>query len=371
MTGFDLLGPEITTQPSLPLFSHAVNVKKFALCSEGLPHLGHFALPNLTSFELLTFPEETFSDEEAFPILQLLDFLEATPTLQTVSLAVHMETSLAGVPPGRIVILPNVEGFYTIEQEPHHRIAAKISCPSTKHASLICEQGKEESTPQDVFPTGTAWRTIPSQYMVSRVDAIALELDAFRDLSCSLFFLSQGSATLQLGHKIFAAEGDDGPRPSLPREYAKTFSLASMAIWSHPLLANVKRLRIQDRHLPLGLNRLKCVANEVRLLFKSFGPLDEMALDASDLRPYLVPFIDLPSFHRTRVTPTCLEIKGLTVANHPLTFIEAAFRVGIVEFAKSQHESGIPFEYVVFQAGVPPAEIVEGLRPWVGTVLCQ
>ena len=79
--------------------------------------MDRFTFPRLTTFELSATPEGTFSNEEGFPATQLLDFLEATPTLESISLAILAEISLVGIPPERIVILPNVEKFYAVEQE--------------------------------------------------------------------------------------------------------------------------------------------------------------------------------------------------------------------------------------------------------------
>jgi hypothetical protein len=373
VTSYDPIGSEINTRPSTPLFTTAVNLQKFTLRAEGLPHLDHFAFPSLATLELTAIPEGTLSDEAAFPTSQLLDFLEATPTLQTVSLAIHMETSPVGVPPGRVITLPNVENLHVTEQEIGYRLASHLSCPSAKQISLIREQDADESFPQEAFPASITWQAIPPQYMASRLDAVEVQLEAFQDIECYLSFLSFGSATFQLGYAIVTTEdGDNSPRRYLRSDYAEVFSQACKAIRNHPLLANVRCLRIRDRRVPLDPNRLKHIANNVGRLFKSLGPLDELVLDVSDLQPYLAPFINLPNFHNTRQSFAYPQITGLTVvADQSQTPFESTSKVGILEFARSQQASGVPFEQVVFQMETPPEEMVESLRPWVGTVCCN
>ena len=72
-------GYTIMNLPSFPLFSGAVNLREFVLYSEASQFLSCFAFPNLTTFELSTKP-----DYGEFLGSQLLDFLEATPTLRAV-----------------------------------------------------------------------------------------------------------------------------------------------------------------------------------------------------------------------------------------------------------------------------------------------
>lgn len=372
VTGYDPLGPEITTRPSLPMFNGAVNLKEFALCAEGLPHLIHFTFPNLTTFVLMVIPEGTFSDEESLPTLQLLNFLESTPTLQIVSLEIHVETSSANVPPKKIINLPHVKRFHSTEIEPGYKIAAHISCPSAEYASLVRAQDAGNPIPQDAFYTSVTWNAVPRQYMETQIDAIVLELDAFQEVSCSLSFTSPGPVTFQLGYKIMVTEEGVRDLRSAPQTgYLQVFSWASSAIRNHPLLANVRRLRIQDKHIPLTEDQLKYVAENVGQLSGSLGPLDELALDVSDLRPYLAPFIDLPNVHSMRPTFVYPKIARLVVADQSPRTLEVALKVGILRFAKSQYESGVPFEHVEFQMKIPPVETVGLLQQWVGSVHCQ
>jgi hypothetical protein len=121
------------TPPSLPLFSSAVNLRDFTLHSERFPFLGHFIFPNLTRFELLVTP----ALEPGYRALEILNFLEASPMLQSVLMKIIAGTMrLNGIPQGRVVVLPNVETFsLTVDDAgAGYDLAAHISCPSVKHA---------------------------------------------------------------------------------------------------------------------------------------------------------------------------------------------------------------------------------------------
>jgi hypothetical protein len=82
--------------------------------------------------------------------------------------------------------------------------------------------------------------------------------------------------------------------------------------------------------------------------------LDELALDVSDLQPYLAPFIDHPHFHHVRGLFVYPKIACLTVADQSEGSLGVVSGFAIVEFAKSLHTCGVPFERVKFQMKVPP-----------------
>jgi len=95
--------------PSFPLFSGAVNLKSFSLRSGGLPFLNRLAFPKLTTLELSVTPVD-----EGFPVSQPLDFLEASPALQTVRIRIETKMLLGDVP--ERVVLPNV-GILSVIQD--------------------------------------------------------------------------------------------------------------------------------------------------------------------------------------------------------------------------------------------------------------
>ena len=76
-------------RPPISLFNTAINVQEFRLPSKRSPPLDHFAFPNLTFFELSAAPVEEFQ------ALQLLDFLEASPMLQSACMKIAGDILLA------------------------------------------------------------------------------------------------------------------------------------------------------------------------------------------------------------------------------------------------------------------------------------
>jgi hypothetical protein len=185
--------PKRREPPRPPLFSDAVNLKNFVLRSEGTPFLNHFAFPNLTTFELSVLPMEDFL------ISQLLEFLEASSTLQTVRIKIEAEIFLGDVPPERVVVLPNVEMISVTEYVPGYGIAAHIACPSARRVSLVHEQDAEAEVP---FLTSATRNMIGPQHMASAIEEVAPGITTTGDdiLSCSLSFLSPDSATLESGY---------------------------------------------------------------------------------------------------------------------------------------------------------------------------
>jgi hypothetical protein len=346
---FEMLDPETVDFPSLPLFSGAVNLKNFSLRSGGVPFLNHFAFPNLTTFELSAMP----LDEE-FHISQLLNFLEASPTLQTVHIRTEAEMMLEDVPPERVVVLPNVEMISVTEDQPGYRIATYISCPSARHISLVYERYVEAGMPQEVFPTSRSWNTIGPQHMASTIDEVALGVTTTGDnvISYSLSFLSPGSSTLELGYRKIGAFGGHNETPlSLGERHSKIFSHALRAIRTHPLASNVKRLRIWDTCGTPPLHQLGHVATEAARLFEFAGPLEELVLDI-DLRPFLSPFFCLPELQVSTELGTFPSIKGLTITEQPEKPFDGEYVAAIVAFARSQHMRGVPFERVIFRTKV-------------------
>ena len=159
------------TPPSLPLLNNAVNLKKFFLYSEGSPFINHFTFPNLTTFELSARPKDGFRAS------QLLDFLETSPMLQTVRMKVFGGILLEGVPPTRIVVLPNVEIFSLAVNDggPGYKIAAHISCPSVRVTLLKYKGTVHDAIPQEILPSPISWNAIARQYTRNPVEEVILD----------------------------------------------------------------------------------------------------------------------------------------------------------------------------------------------------
>jgi len=351
----------LTDPPSLPLFSGAVNLKNFSLRSEGAPFLNHFAFPNLTTFEFWAVADD-------LPISRLLNFFEALPTLRTARIKIEAGVLQGDVPPERVIVLPNVEIFSVTERRPSYGIAPHISCPSAKRMALVREQDVDDLMPEEIFP---AWDTIGPQYMASTIDEVALGITTTGDelVSFSLSFLSPGPATLELGYGIIAEDQDcDEPAFSSGWKYTEVFERALEAIRTHPLLNNIKRLRIWDRHHLANPRELISMAKEATGLFEFVGPLEELVLDIADLRLFLSPFLDLPDSQGPMEQSVFPSIRVLIIAEQPEDPFDEECAAATVGFARSQHMRGVPLERVVFYMKSSPVGMAERLEPWVSTV---
>ena len=152
----------------------------------------------------------------------------------------------------------------------------------------------------------------------------------------------------------------------MEEKHSEVLSYAFKAIRNHPLLSNVKRLRIRDRQLSYPLSRATWIADEATLLFKSVGPLEELDLDVANLPLYLAPFLHLLEFVEMEQPVISLSIKELAISHSPV--MDDKDESVIVRFAESQHMRGEPFERVILRMKDSPIGLAERLKPWVGTV---
>ena len=358
--GFRVMEPP----PSLPLFSGAVNLKNFILLPEGAPFLNHFAFPNLTTFEL-----SSTSVDEDFPASQLLNFLEASPTLQVVRIKIEADIFLGDIPPERVVVLPNVETLSVTQDVPGYWVAAHTSYPSTRLTSLVYEHHSSDVLPQEVFPTSVSWNAIGPQYMASKINEVVLKMTTRGNiLSCSLSFVSPGPTALELVYKITGYMDHQGTPFSIGEKHSEVLSQAFETIQKHPLLSKVQRLHIRDRHVYLFPYQFAPIAKKAAELFKFMGPLEELILDVDDLPPFLSPFFDLPGLQGLVRPDSFPSFKGLTVIEHLEKPLDEECVDAIVGFAKSQHTRGVPFERATFGVEFPPVGMAERLEPWVGAV---
>jgi len=287
--------------PPLSLFSNAVNLDQFALCLRRSSFLDPFVFPNLTTFKL-----STTEGWYKFKVLDLLNFLEASPMLRTVEVKIITSMLLEGVAQRGVVVLPDVQTFslFMGDGEPAYELAAHISCPSASYTSLIHEM--DITTGHDIrsaFPTAALWNGIVHQYTRSPIEVISLEIKSLEDdiISCTLTFRSSDGTTIRLGLQAAGDDDEDGPM-SLEEVVRGVLIQASGTVQDYPL-HNAKHLHI--------LHRI------------SLSDSDELILMGA-----------------------------------------------IVELAKSRHEQGRPFERVTVRAVELHARMAEMLKPWVGEADC-
>ena len=365
----DLGAFNVMTPPSLPLFTGAVNLKEFVLQSERSPFLHHFIFPNLTTFELLAQPAE-----EGFSASKLLNFLEASPMLQTVHMKIVDEILLEDVPQERVVVLPNVKTFSLIVSDggPGYEIAARISCPSVRYTSFIHERDVPSATLEEmfVFPTLVPWSAIAHQYTKSPVEGVALDIMFSRDptIACSITFQSSDATVLKLGFQINESDGEEEFQMPFEEMHHQVFHQASRTIRYHPLLENVKRFDINHMAFVVDSNYSILLSEEVEQLFRSVGPLEELTAFGCDLNLYFGPFSKPPESHSLTALPS---VKRLTISHPSYKRSKELCMAAIVELAKSRHALGIPFEHLTVCMERLPKVMAERLEPWVGAADCR
>ena len=366
------------TSPPTPLLSNAVNVKDFTLrCFDWRPYLRHFSFPNLTTFEFCA----SLVESPAYRALELLDFLEASPALQTVSLNIIAETiSLDGISKERIVVLPDVETFsLTLGDDATvgYKLATHISCPSMKRASITLERHNDNDNeiPRPMFPPPNHFHAILRQYSMDSIEEIAFELkpNYHPVISCSLTFRSPDSTSLELEFKLFRDHYQNEDLIPFRELRRATFGDASATIQSRPHLHSLKRLLIGYKGIVDELHELRYLASTFRELMKSMGPLDMLSISGWDPHVYLAPFIDIQEFKEFNNVEEPFAyppIKELKIFDPWTPHNREGCSSAIVEFAKSQHTREKPFERLELCMEDLPPGLAKELRPWVGEVDC-
>ena len=341
--------------PSPPPFGNTVNLKvlRFHSLMRWLPPFTPFKFPNLVSID---FSVTTLGH---FRVLDLFDCLEASPMLRTVHVEIISGISFEGVPQGNIVVLPYVESFKlrTSDGRFGYKIAVHISCPSATFTSLTLKQDSNSVIPEQLFPARALWDAIIRQYTRSPVEEVTVDT---KPITSKLTFRSADATVIELSFEIAIVQVEAPNRIYYPSE--EILVQATRAVQNHPELADVKRLHICYGLDALGAPGASEIADEVELLFKSVGPLDELTICCLDLRSYCHSFLTPDDEEPVVFPPT----KKLTISHPPYVFNKEC--VAIVELAQSQHALGTPFEQVVFRRERISTEMEEELKQWVGTV---
>ena len=366
---YDLDGRHIpSVPPSHLFFGGSPNLEEFTFNSMRFQFLSRFIFPNLTTFTLSVYPQGKPSASYLF------DFLKASPSLRTVKINTQSRISLSGIPREAVVTLDNVDTF-SLGVTNHfpgmdvYDIAARISCPRARDTSLIQRiDDQDMGTHLDIFSCSDLWGKIVHQYTASPMEEVTLEIQRvqYEAIRCFFTFRSSDATALQLEFHIADNEMDEEelliPLGDMDWEI---FSQALATIQGYPLLSHIKRLCIKHNAAPPDDYHLE---EEVRELFSSLGPLDELTIHGCDLRILGTNFVDEISDSEQMVDfPQIKELKIL----HPRTEYDGTECMeAIAKLAESQHALGIPFERVTIRMWIFPEEMVEELREWVGEVDC-
>ena len=352
-TDGDILEDPGTVTPS---FRNAVNLEVFRLYSDSKlqPSLSRFIFPNLTLFDF------SMGSLGGFHAPPLLDFLEMSPLLRTVHMKIGGFIFFGGASLERVVTLPNVEYFDLTLGRPNYKIAAHISCPSARR-TLLNHENKTANAIEGMFPSSTLWNAIVRQYTTGPVEEVILETKSIysvTSVTCNLTFRSRDAAAIKLGFTV-SGEGLFGMSPLKMHNHVLVHSIRT--VQNYPQLAGIKRL-----HLHGGFRSSDAETIEAGQFLRSMGPLDELTLSYCDLWSYFCPFHDTGTGHITGPT-TFPPVKELTIA-HPVNLAESEC-AAIIELAESQYAAGRSFERVILRGdGRMLLEILEELRPWVGSV---
>ena len=224
--------------------------------------------------------------------------------LQTARIQIYGLVSFDGVPQKRVTVLHNVKSFCLVmsDGERGYKLATHISCPSATRTSLTHEHVKDADgvTPQEIFPASVPWNAIVRQYTKSPVEDVALEITIALDstTACSLVFRSSDASVIRLRFEVAGIDQDEdeeGDRVEASIEmFCEVFSQVSRTIRD---LANVKRLQIRHNSLFLDDTQTIPIVDEVRRLFESLDPLEELIFYHREMRPYLDSLIEYPGFH--------------------------------------------------------------------------
>ena len=364
------LQPGIVTPPSLPFFGGSTNLEQFVFRSRVLPFLSHFVFPNFTTFELSAYPEGECSASS------LLDFLKASPTLQTVKVKISPTVVLRGVPQEMVVVLPNVKSFsLQVTHDPTihvYDVAAHISCPRARDTSLV--HGVDNvyvNGDMKIFPTPDSWNVITHQYTASPIKEVTIETrySESGDLECFLTFPSSTTTVLRSGFKVIETDVHESELDVPRAEIGWEILLQALCnIHDCPLLSRIKRLHIKynaaipDTYIK---NRTRSAVLE---LFSSLGPLDKLTIHGHSLLMIFAVLLD-DMVHFCMVGHVDFpQVKELAIS-HPVAEAGAEECMdAVVKLVKSQYLRGKPFERLTINIRDIPEEIEEQLAQWVDIV---
>ncbi|KAF9783878.1 hypothetical protein BJ322DRAFT_1109724 [Thelephora terrestris] len=364
---------DIVTAPSPPIFRSSIDLEEFVIRSGRLSLLSCFLFPNLTTFELSSGPEHELTAS------YLLDFLKASPTLQTVDVEIPVTVELMSVAQETIVVLPNVKTFSLRVADSLgtriYDVAARISCPFAKYTSLTHHTYEYYvSADLEVFTTPVLWNTILHQYTASPIERVNLEMNYCedKDIYCHLTFRSSDATVVDLNFEV-PSLGLDEAELHMPRAEMRwmIFAQALKTIQYHPLLSHVKQLHIENRAAMSDADEMLRAAEQLPILFSLLGPLDKLTISGCDLHMFIDAFLDCPRLRNSK--PIVFPHIETLVILYPLIDIdETECLEAIVELAKLQHSLGIPFRCVKVRLWTLfPAGMAGELGRWVNAVDCD
>jgi len=328
--------------PSMTFVGHALkHLKLFGLAFIGLDYI---RAPNLTVLRLC----DNFQTQCS--ATRLFDFLEATPSLEDVS--IHIDSTVIDdvSPPNRTVTLQRVRSILlSISHVP--QLASHLICPSSTNARLV-----------DVLPGSVDGIFPPSlhefleQYSVGVVDRVVMRVsDQIGRKECSLQLHSPSDASFWISYETEQFAGTPPEDPDPEWDFSILFDQAVSALLSFPL-GNVISFSI-DIEPPSDF-----VANSTEItgrfveMFKKCPKLHEVVLDSC--LPHCFPI-----FSQDRTPPI-----QVLVIKHPEGGSWEELAEHVTEVARIRHSRGVPLKRIEIITSLEGNPRVEPLESWVQEV---
>jgi hypothetical protein len=339
----------------------SVNLSTFRFHSKSgrLPHLNHFTFPNLVSFDFSVTPMVWFC------FSTLLDFLEASPMLQTVRVTIAAGKLLLVVPERRIAVLPNVKTITLVMGHDRnvsrlsYAIAAHLSCPSARPTSFVhIGDTTHQALPRKYFPLLTngvklspSRQDVQSRKLHSR---LRLSFPPHTNPLSGPPMQPSSNCISKLPYVKTKSRLTCPPKRFIAKSLLRQFGLSGVT--QNGKTSNAITSTIVSILLARHRSRYSERKQEILQFFGSPRRVE-------DLQPYIYPFLDCPEDYIEELFPPTevLEI------SHPHYFTEEDC-LAIVKLAKSQHVLEKRFERVIIRAEVVPVWMEQRLELWVGSV---
>ena len=205
---------------------------------------------------------------------------------------------LENIPQATVITLPNVEtlSLHMTDGVQVYDIPGHISCPRAKRIYLGHDIFDDYFIPGlELLPSSVSWRTTLHQFAQSPVEEVTLEIESDNHgstVTCYLTLQSLDTTVIKLTLRISASNANE-EELYIPFEEmsCEIFARAHRTIRDHPLLSQVKRLRVRCRTAISNPYHFPRMADEVGRLSNSVGPLDELIVHGCDLHIYITPFL--------------------------------------------------------------------------------
>ena len=348
LQSLDLSVMEASSFPSRPTIFLGDALTDLKLSGVAVPGLGYIRAPNLTTFGLWD------NSQTSCSVTTLLDFLEATPALEEVSIEGSSLTTHDFPPPNKTITLPHVR-LILLGLRRACQLASHLVCPSLMDTRLV-----------DAFPVDPAvgiftppFHQLLGQYSVEMINRVAMTISDQEALKeCFLQLGTPSDTRFLIGYETQESfDSDEDPDPSWT--FSVLFNQALSALLSLPL-HNVVTFTIDVAPSPYDDTIDPTdIVTRFAAVFKQCPKLHEVVLDRYPPRC-------LSIFSRD-ITP---PVQVLIIKHHEdVSWEELAER--ITEVARVRHSKGAPLKRIEIITATENNPRIERLESWVQEVRYQ